>query len=73
MAVGMSTAVRNARLDAITAAAGGSALLRIYDGSRPATGGAAPYLQSPGELPLTLCPVCNRTATQVLSVPPCLT
>lgn len=44
MAVGMSTALRNARLDEITAAAGGSALLRIYDGSRPATGGAATTL-----------------------------
>ena len=31
-------------LDEITAAAGGSALLRIYDGSRPATGGTATTL-----------------------------
>jgi hypothetical protein len=40
MAVGCSTTLRNARLDAITTAAGGSALLRIYDGTRPATGAA---------------------------------
>ncbi len=44
MAVGMSTALRHARLDAITTAAGGSALLRIYDGTRPATGGTVTTL-----------------------------
>lgn len=44
MALAYSTAVRNAMLDAITSAAGGSALLRIYDGSRPATGGTATTL-----------------------------
>lgn len=32
--------LRNARLDAITTRAGGSALLRIYSGTRPANGGA---------------------------------
>lgn len=40
MAVGMVTALRNARLDAITTFAGASGKLRIYSGSRPATGGA---------------------------------
>lgn len=44
MAIGMVTTLRNARLDAITTFAGGSALLRIYDGTRPATGGAATVL-----------------------------
>lgn len=44
MTVGMSTTLRNARLDAITAAAGASAKLRIYDGTRPATGGTATTL-----------------------------
>lgn len=44
MALAYSTTLRNARLDAITTAAGGSALLRIYDGSRPATGGSATTL-----------------------------
>jgi hypothetical protein len=39
MALAYSIAIRNAKLDAITAAAGAAALLRIYDGSRPATGG----------------------------------
>ena len=36
--------IRNAMLDAITTRAGASALLRIYDGSRPATGGTATTL-----------------------------
>lgn len=44
MAVGMAVNLRNARLDEITAFAGANALLRIYDGSRPATGGAATTL-----------------------------
>lgn len=44
MALAFSTAVRNSMLDAITSAAGGSALLNIYDGSRPATGGTATTL-----------------------------
>ena len=44
MAISYSTAVRNAMLDAITSAAGASALLSIYDGTRPATGGTATTL-----------------------------
>lgn len=44
MALAYSTAIRNAMLDAITTAASGSALLRIYDGTRPATGGTATTL-----------------------------
>lgn len=38
------TTIRNAMLDAITTRAGASALLRIYDGTRPATGGTATTL-----------------------------
>ena len=44
MALAYSTTIRNAMLDAITTAAGNAALLRIYDGSRPATGGTATTL-----------------------------
>jgi hypothetical protein len=44
MTVGYSTTLRNARLDAITTAVGASGLLRIYNGTRPATGGAATTL-----------------------------
>ncbi len=41
MALSYSTATRNARLDAIVTAVGSSGLVRIYDGSRPATPGTA--------------------------------
>lgn len=44
MALAYSTAIRNAMLDAITTGAGNAALLRIYDGTRPATGGTATTL-----------------------------
>lgn len=39
-----AVSIRNVMLDAITTRAGASALLRIYDGTRPATGGAATTL-----------------------------
>ncbi len=39
MALAYSSTVRNAMLDAITTAIGSNGLLRIYDGSRPASGG----------------------------------
>jgi len=51
MALAFSTAARNARLDAITTAIGSNGLVRIYDGTRPATGGAATTLLA--ELPLS--------------------
>lgn len=47
MALAYATTLRNARLDAIDDAANagaGAALLRIYDGTRPATGGTATTL-----------------------------
>jgi hypothetical protein len=44
MALGYDEDLRNDRLDEITARAGNAALLRIYSGSRPATGGAATTL-----------------------------
>ena len=44
MALAYNATLRNTMLDAITTAAGASALLRIYSGSRPATGGAATTL-----------------------------
>lgn len=40
MAIGMVTNLRNALLDAITTFAGNSGKIRIYSGSRPATGGS---------------------------------
>ena len=44
MALALSTAARNALLDTITTSVGASGLLRIYDGSRPASGGTATTL-----------------------------
>lgn len=44
MAAGYATGLRNAQLDAITTYAGAGAKLRIYDGTRPATGGTATTL-----------------------------
>ena len=41
MALAFNVTIRNTWLDSVTTAAGASALLRIYDGTRPATGGAA--------------------------------
>lgn len=40
MTIAYAETLRNAQLAEITAAAGGGALLRIYDGARPATGAA---------------------------------
>jgi hypothetical protein len=39
-----ASTLRDAMMDAITTRAGNAALLRIYDGSRPATGGTATTL-----------------------------
>ena len=47
MALGLATTLRNARLDQINTAinaGAGAGLIRIYDGTRPATGGAATTL-----------------------------
>ena len=41
MAIQMSTAVRNGRLDAITTAVGNAALIEIYTGAQPANCAAA--------------------------------
>jgi len=41
MSAGYSTSLRNAQLDAITTAVGNAGKLALYDGVRPATGGAA--------------------------------
>lgn len=40
MALGFATTLRNNILDEITGYAGGSAILRLYSGTQPSTGGA---------------------------------
>lgn len=44
MTIAFSTTVRNAQADAITTAMGANGLLNIYNGARPASGGAATTL-----------------------------
>ncbi len=59
MALAYSTALRNARLDAITTAIGTSGLLRIYDGTRPASGGTATTLLAQLALSATAAPAAS--------------
>lgn len=59
MALAYSTTVRNAMLDAITTAIGASGLLRIYDGTRPASGGAATNLLAQLALSATSAPASS--------------
>lgn len=54
--LGYITTLRNAQLDAIPTAIGASGLLRIYDGSRPATGGTATTLLAQLALSATSAP-----------------
>ncbi len=56
MALAYSTTLRNAMLDAITSAIGANGLLRIYDGTRPATGGTATTLLAELALSATAAP-----------------
>lgn len=56
MALGFATGLRNARADAITTFAGGSALLRIYSGTQPATGGTATTLLAELTMNATFAP-----------------
>lgn len=56
MALAYSTTVRNGMLDQITTAIGASGLLRIYDGTRPASGGTATTLLAQLALSATSAP-----------------
>lgn len=59
MALAYSTTLRNARLDAITTAISTSGLLRIYDGTRPASGGTATTLLAQLALSATAAPAAS--------------
>lgn len=63
MALGFSTTLRNARATAIVTDAGASAILRIYDGVRPATGGAATNILSEHTCAATLGTVAAGVLT----------
>jgi hypothetical protein len=60
MALGYSTTLRNAQLDAITTALGTSPKIRHYSGTRPATGGTATTLL--GELPMSATPAAAASS-----------
>lgn len=64
MALSYSTTVRDNRLTQISTAAGTGAFIRIYDGSRPATGGAATTLLAE----LTVAGTFGSVSGQVLTV-----
>lgn len=59
MALAYSTTVRNGMLDQITSAIGTSGLLRIYDGTRPASGGTATTLLAQLALSATAAPAAS--------------
>lgn len=59
MALAYVTTLRNAMLDEITTAIGASGLLRIYDGTRPATGGSATTLLAELALSATSAPAAS--------------
>ena len=59
MSIGYSETLRNDRLDEITAAVGTSGLLRIYDSTRPATGGAATTLLAELACSATFAPAAS--------------
>ena len=59
MALAYSTTVRNGMLDQITSAIGASGFLRIYDGTRPASGGAATNLLAQLALSATSAPASS--------------
>lgn len=64
MALAFSTALRNSRLDAIVTAIGTSGKVRIYSGTRPATGGTETTILA--ELPLSA--TAGTVASQVLTM-----
>lgn len=59
MTLAYSTTVRNAMLDSITTAIAGSGLVRIYDGTRPASGGSATTLLAQLALSATSAPAAS--------------
>lgn len=56
MTTGYNVLLRNAQLDAITTFAGNASILRIYSGTRPATGGTATTLLASFTLGSPLAP-----------------
>lgn len=70
MTMGFNVTLRNNRLNAITTAAGASALLRIYDGTRPATGGTATNLLAQLTCNATFAPSASSGVLTLNSISP---
>ena len=68
MALAYLVATRNAMLDAITTSAGASALLRIYNGTRPATGGTATTLLAQLTCNATFAPAASAGVLTLNSI-----
>lgn len=68
MAFGFAVTVRNNRLDEITGYAGASALLRIYDGTQPATGGTATNLLAQLTCNATFAPAASSGVLTLNSI-----
>lgn len=68
MALGYVATLRNAKLNAITTALGGSALLRIYSGTRPATGGTATTLLAELTCNATFAPAASSGVLTLNSI-----
>lgn len=70
MALGFVSALRNSRLDQITARAGPNAILRIYAGTRPATGGTPTTLLAQLSCNSTFAPAASGGVLTLNSISP---
>ena len=70
MAMSFATALRNARLDQITTRAGANALIRIYSGSRPSTGGTPTTLLAQLTCNATFAPAASSGVLTLNAISP---
>jgi len=70
MTMRFAVTLRNNRLNAITTQAGSSALLRIYDGTQPATGGAATNLLAQLTCNATFAPAASSGVLTLNTISP---
>ena len=68
MALGYVATLRNAQLDAITTAVGTSGKIRIYSGTRPATGGTATTLLAELPCSATFAPAASAGVLTVNAI-----
>jgi hypothetical protein len=70
MTLGINVTTRNAMLDAITARAGASAILRFYSGSRPGTGGTETTLLAQLTCNATFAPAASSGVLTLNAISP---